>query len=655
MRDRIGWHFPPTGGGRVDRFNDPGIAHFDGNPLVSLARETIQNSLDAKAGPGPVEVSFEIQEIDRQDSLGRDELAAAVTACLDELGNDDDKARTMLNHAAELLERNRLPYLRVRDEKTTGLCGRHWKALLKWQGESVKETQSAGGSHGIGKYAPFAVSPLRTIFYWTRFDEDKASRELFQGKAILMSHAAPGPARVETQGTGFYGVVDGCRELCGDDVPERIRRIEGGSGRGNGTSLWIAGFRTDGDWQRGIVKSVVANFFYAIAHDMLSVVIEPNDEMKNRGLMEIDKATIGLWFDYLSQDIDKLPLADDDAIAEAWQFWHAIDSGDPRAEKEDGDLGHCRLWIRVSDGLPSKVGFVRGTGMLITTQQPGLLRFRGLKEFIAVCVFDSEKGNELLRRMENPQHDKFEPDRVPDEQERRRGKRALKRVVDWIREEVSRAAAPPTAGRATDLGELAAYLPDLEPDEDFDSRDRKEDDPGFGGPTVIRLKPRRPAAVKPLPVDADGSGESEEGAGDDFGDDGGGGGKGKNERGGGGGIVGPGEGAGKGGTGSRGGSGGLETIPITDVRLVPAPGGENRYRVSFVAASGGKVQLEIGEAGDSTSIEREDLQAFGRGGEPLKLDSVQLTGGERTVIEITGGQPIGGRAWRVRAVRQERQ
>ena len=71
MAEKIGWRFPPTNGGRVDRFNDPGIAHFDGNPLVSLARETIQNSLDASAGPDPVEMSFEIEQIARWDSLGR--------------------------------------------------------------------------------------------------------------------------------------------------------------------------------------------------------------------------------------------------------------------------------------------------------------------------------------------------------------------------------------------------------------------------------------------------------------------------------------------------------------------------------------------------------------------------------------------------------
>lgn len=634
MHGDIGWHFPPTGGGRVDRFNDPGIAHFDGNPLVSLARETIQNSLDAKAGPGAVEVSFEIEKIDRRDSLGRDELAGAVTACLEELADDDDddKARTMLDRASDLLRRDRLPYLRVSDRNTTGLRQRHWAALVKWQGASVKEKKSAGGSHGIGKYAPFAVSPLRTVYYWTRFDQNGTSRELFQGKAVLMSHAAPGTDGTETQGTGFYGIVDGCRELRDDSVPERIRRVERGPGRGNGTSLWIAGFRTDGDWQEGIARSVVANFFYAIAHDMLSVVIEPNDEMDDRGLMELDKSTIGLWFDYLSRNLDqKTPRTEDDeAIAEAWQFWDAIGSGGPSAEKQDGDLGHCRLWVRVSDGLPNKVGFVRRTGMLITTQQTGLLRFRGLKEFIAVCVFDSDKGNELLRMMENPQHDRFEPDRLP-EHERARGKRALRRIVGWIREEISKLAAPPATGEATDLSELAQYLPDLEPDEEFDSQPRTdgEREPGFSGPSVVRLKPRSIRATS-LP------GELGTPDGDD-GDHGGGGGDGDTEGGGGGG----------------GGGGGRETVPISDVRLVAVPGQRNRYRVSFVAGFGGQARLEIGEAGDSVAIERKDLRAFGLDGKPLELDRVQLTEGERTTITITGTQPIGGRAWRVRAVRQE--
>ena len=187
-----------------------------------------------------MEVSFEIEEIARRDALGRDELAATVQACREEIGDDDDKARAALDHASQLLLRDSLPYLRVSDRNTTGLRHRHWEALVKWQGASIKETRSAGGSHGIGNYAPFAVSPLRTVFYWTRFESDnESSRELFQGKAVLMSHAAP-DSGAETQGTGFYGIVDRCRALSGDSVPERIRRVERAEGRGNGTSLWIA-------------------------------------------------------------------------------------------------------------------------------------------------------------------------------------------------------------------------------------------------------------------------------------------------------------------------------------------------------------------------------------------------------------------------------
>lgn len=276
--DGIGWKFPPTNGGRVDGFNDPGMAHFSGNPLASLAREIIQNSLDARDPTTPggesVHVSFEIQEIERRDALGRDDLARAIAACLDEVSEtgDDEKAHSMLTEASRLLRRQKLPYLRISDRNTTGLRDKHWRALVKMQGASVKERADAGGSHGIGKYAPFAVSPLRTVFYWTRFDDGRNSIEKFQGKAVLMSHNVD---EVETQGTGFYGLVDRCQELKGDLIPNRIRRFEHGGDRGNGTSLWIAGFQTTGAWQKRIARSVVANFFYAIQDGMLSVTIDP--------------------------------------------------------------------------------------------------------------------------------------------------------------------------------------------------------------------------------------------------------------------------------------------------------------------------------------------------------------------------------------------
>ena len=77
----IGWNFPPTNGGREDGFNDPGVAIFSGNPLSSVARETIQNSLDARASEGePVHMDFEIVNLTDTFEFARTELEFAIKA-----------------------------------------------------------------------------------------------------------------------------------------------------------------------------------------------------------------------------------------------------------------------------------------------------------------------------------------------------------------------------------------------------------------------------------------------------------------------------------------------------------------------------------------------------------------------------------------------
>lgn len=282
--------------------------------------------------------------------------------------------------------------------------------------------------------------------------------------------------------------------------------------------------------------------------------------------------------------------------------------------------------------------------MLITTQQRGLLRFPGLRDFIAVCVFDAQKGNELLRKMENPQHNQFEPDRLPDS-ERRLGHAALKRICKWIREEIKKQATPPRSEIATDLEELAKYLPDLDPEDPLDPAENTGGEGSFGGSPTVRLKPRRRtarAASEDSGVD--------EGDGEDTGTFGGGG-DGENESTGGDG-TGEGEGSGAGGRGPRGGGAGEERIPVSDVRFVPTSTGGNRYRVSFTVRGSGRVRVDFEEAGDSSGIERTDVKALLPDG-GHSLDGLEVSSGERIEIEVTGTDPIGGRSWRVRATRKD--
>lgn len=52
----IGWLHPRDFADQWDGFNEPGVEHFSGQPIQHLAREIVQNSLDA-ADDGLVEVT----------------------------------------------------------------------------------------------------------------------------------------------------------------------------------------------------------------------------------------------------------------------------------------------------------------------------------------------------------------------------------------------------------------------------------------------------------------------------------------------------------------------------------------------------------------------------------------------------------------------
>ena len=564
----------------------------------------------------------------------------AINASIQTAG-DDPLASAALAAAKSILS-DKIPCLRVSDRNTTGLLGDHWRALVKMQGVSHKpELEGAGGSHGIGKYAPFAVSTLRTVFYWTCFHENGKVQEKFQGKSVLMSHT--NAEQEETQGTGFFGVKEDCRELT-QKIPQLFRLLDQHQCPLRGTSLAVMGFRETDDWRRRVAASAIGNFFFAIGTGRLTVIVEPDESSE---LMEIDSGSLENWFQHLIEDADPDDPENtaDDPLREAQIFWK-LSRDEPVAEKQDSELGHCRLWIHTAEGLPSKVAFVRCTGMLITTQQRGLIRFHGYREFAALCVFEDPAGNELLRQMENPKHDQFEPDRLP-EDDRSRGRSALKRITGWIRSEIRKQAGPPEGGKRTVLSELAVYLPDYQPEEPFDDagHDGDEDsgEPGFGEQVTLSLKPVRRPAPPIAPVDdrSDLDGKSE---GDDAGAEGGAGtGSGSD----GGGNGGKGEGDGQGGTGTRGGGSRQRGIPISGVRILPIVGRENCYQLSFMAAADGIARLAFEEAGDSSTMPRDDIRTVAEG---APLDRVRVAKGQRTVVAITSDGSIEGRAWRLSAV-----
>jgi hypothetical protein len=81
--------------------------------------------------------------------------------------------------------------------------------------------------------------------------------------------------------------------------------------------------------------------------------------------------------------------------------------------------------------------------------------------FAGLFVCTDSNGNKLLRMLEPPKHDAWDPKRVDDDS----GKKALTAIKEWIRDEVKK-LNPFFSGKSFDESDLAKYLPDSGPEED---------------------------------------------------------------------------------------------------------------------------------------------------------------------------------------------
>ena len=87
----IGWRFPSADDGAEAGFNDSGIETYAGRPFENLAREIIQNSLDARKSMDlPVTVSFELEEIRAADFPSKSDLLAIMKKCKKASRSDED-------------------------------------------------------------------------------------------------------------------------------------------------------------------------------------------------------------------------------------------------------------------------------------------------------------------------------------------------------------------------------------------------------------------------------------------------------------------------------------------------------------------------------------------------------------------------------------
>lgn len=387
------WNFPSNNHGEVKGISDSGVETFQGTPLKSLAREICQNSLDAAIKNQTVQIEFKGYSIPRSSFPDADGLVNAFRASSDFWKIQKSRTTTdFFDRALMMINSSDIPFLRISDFNTTGLKGSRveynspWSNLTKSSGASDK-AGTAGGSFGIGKFAPFACSEFRTVFYSTLDDEFVTAS---QGISRITSYKNSN--NEVTAGTGYWGANNN------QPLPEQLQ-LDPNFERGEkefGTDIFITGFRfLQTDWKENVIASVLDGFLYAIYSEKLIVIVDD---------ITIDKDSLAdLIKDYqssVSENADK--------------YFRVLTSSDTKWFKVNyKNNGLIKLGLLIQSDqddimLHRKVAMIRKTGMKILDRG----NISGNIPFAGIMLIEGEQVNNYLRNLENPQHTKWEPDRI---------------------------------------------------------------------------------------------------------------------------------------------------------------------------------------------------------------------------------------------------
>lgn len=461
----IGWAFPSNNDGQEQGPNHPGIEHFRDEPLSSLAREICQNACDAvdESSGGPVEVHFTLDLIDRDQVPDLDNLEKTIDRCT-LYWAQNRKGKAIFEKAGEVAKASKIPILRISDYNTTGLTGSgspddrgtNWYNLIKAVYASDKPG-GALGSFGIGKFAPFVCSGLRTVFYSS---VDLHGNAKFEGVSILATHDK-GDGSL-TQNTGYYCQLPNFREISDrNDIPSYFRRDK------VGTDIFVIGFVGAKDWERQILHALLDNFFKSIFDGNL--VVQIGDRRINQN--------------NLSDHLEELSRSDKQLLSPT--YFRALTDPDRVYYKLDDfdGLGKIELHLLSEPGFPKRVAMLRRSGMVIFHKG----HFRTPVRFAGVLQLQGLDADQFFQGLEPPAHNKWEAAR--DDNEVRAAER-IRKLYGWINECVRDISAGANMDRQ-DVPGVSRFLPDEDDETDLPFEERVENERTDSPlPATIELKPK---------------------------------------------------------------------------------------------------------------------------------------------------------------------
>lgn len=440
------WYFPSNDHGENKGINDSGVATFRGTPLKSLAREICQNSLDA-ATSKTVRVDFANYDIPVSDVPGADVLKETFERCLSYWNGQKAKTtKDFFKNAFEKITADKISVLRISDFNTKGLTGSRktndintdWMRLTKSSGSSDKKGP-AGGSFGIGKFAPFACSDFSTVFYNTYDIEDECA---YQGVSRLVTFEREDGET--TQGIGYFGNERNTPVFESLNLDPNFARDPGDYG----TDVYILGYRfSQEDWESAIVVSILDSFLGAIWNEKLTV---------NVGSVKIDKSTLSELMEEYAEEL---------ANTYVLEYYQVLTSPETKwFENNHLGLGTIKLgYLLNGNDFHRKVAMIRQTGMKIKDGD----RINGFISFAGILFIEGDAINERLRALENPEHTEWQPDRATNPFE---AKQLIKSINDYMKKCLEELVEQGPQNEIDAVG-VGNFIPDTPDDEKNQNRE----------------------------------------------------------------------------------------------------------------------------------------------------------------------------------------
>lgn len=426
-------HFEMQGRGGNEGPNIAAAEHFSGVDIEqALARELIQNALDARApGSKTVEVDFDLQMMD-VDAIP-DVVALREASSRAAEASAGLEGRSALDDAMKAFSKTSVPVLCIGDSGTTGLTGREsvddphsaLSSLTRSVGASSNDGDR-GGSFGIGSAVGVLGSRMRTVAY--------ISRPIDMPETVFASTARFASFKDEAgewrQSTGYLTAIEE-KDL---RYPRGIPAIGPFTPRTKpGTDVYVLDYR-GADTDNGLlsVKRSAAENFWAAIHEGHLVVRGSSDG--------------GNWV--LTADSLESELEADEILATSTLPFYRARTRGSRIPATLRTVGDVELYVNLDD-VPETMHFVQFMRKPLMKVQN--YEQRGV-QVAAVFICRDDKGNERLRKIEPPAHDRWNA----------KGPRSDSAAVDEIRlfvRQSIRDLIPKQLGDTAEIKGLARFLP----------------------------------------------------------------------------------------------------------------------------------------------------------------------------------------------------